>query len=177
MFIYQDYSIRPIDYNDLETLLTWRNSERVHSMMLTNHKITWDEHCNWYKNIEKFPVKLNFIYEYKSRSIGYIGYTDYDQNKKTCTLGLYLGEITDLPPKAGIMIYYVGIIYAFNQLKIKKLNMLFLENNNVSLEISRFLGFHSCRDSDYTIEKNEKNIKVVHLCLSEEEWNKNKKVN
>ena len=44
-----DYSICPIEERDLELLLNWRNSERIHSLMLTDHKITWEEHCNWFK--------------------------------------------------------------------------------------------------------------------------------
>lgn len=40
----EEYSVRPLEEKDLRLVLDWRNSERVHSKMLTDHKITWEEH-------------------------------------------------------------------------------------------------------------------------------------
>ena len=58
-----DYSMRPIEERDLELLLNWRNSERIHSLMLTDHKITWEEHYQWFKKISEYEPKRNFVFE------------------------------------------------------------------------------------------------------------------
>lgn len=34
----EEYSVRPLEEKDLRLVLDWRNSERVHSKMLTDHK-------------------------------------------------------------------------------------------------------------------------------------------
>lgn len=43
-----NYTLRPLEEKDLPIILEWRNSEKVHSKMLTDHKITWEEYYSWY---------------------------------------------------------------------------------------------------------------------------------
>lgn len=63
--IVHEYHLRPIEECDLRLLLDWRNSPKVHDMMLTDHEITWDEHYAWFKRMETEPIKRNFIFRIK----------------------------------------------------------------------------------------------------------------
>ena len=87
-----NYTLRPLEEKDLSIILDWRNSEKVHSKMLTDHKITWDEHYSWYQRMKEQPIKRNLVFEYKGKPIGYIGYTEFDEENHTCSPGAYLGE-------------------------------------------------------------------------------------
>ena len=80
-----EYSLRPLEERDLQMVLQWRNSERVHSKMLTDHKIVWEEHFAWFQRIKDNPIKRNLIFEFLGRPIGYIGYTEYDEEKGCCS--------------------------------------------------------------------------------------------
>ena len=107
-----EYSLRPLEERDLQMVLQWRNSERVHSKMLTDHKIVWEEHFAWFQRIKDNPIKRNLIFEFLGRPIGYIGYTEYDEEKGCCSPGAYLGE-TEVPIDAGITLFYMAVEYAF----------------------------------------------------------------
>lgn len=170
MFTYNQYSMRPIEYADLKMILEWRNSERIHSVMLTDHKITWKEHCNWFDEIKNNPIKLHFVFEYESRSIGYIGYSDFNQEAGTCAPGLYIGDKKDLPPEAGIVIYYMSTAYAFEKLGIKRVDHFTFQKNVAAMTINKFIGFHEFGDDNFTINKNGKEEMIIHLALTLEEW-------
>ena len=136
MFTYNQYSMRPIEYEDLKMILDWRNSERIHSVMLTDHKITWEEHSRWFEKIKNNPVKFHFVFEYESRPVGYIGYSDVDREAGTCAPGLYIGAKEDLPPEAGIIIYYMSTAYAFEKLGMKRVDHFTFKNNVAAMAIS-----------------------------------------
>ena len=61
--ILSEYTLRPIGEQDLKLVLEWRNSKRVHSQMLTDHKITWEEHYAWFQRMKEQPIKRNFVFE------------------------------------------------------------------------------------------------------------------
>ena len=170
MFTYRQYSMRPLEYEDLKMILEWRNSERVHSMMITDHKITWEEHCKWFERIKNNPVKLHFVFEYESRPIGYIGYSDVDEEAGTCAPSIYIGDKQNLPPDAGIIIYYMCAAYAFENLHMQRIDHFTLEKNVAAMTINKFIGFHEFGDDNFTINKNGKEELVIHLALTLEDW-------
>lgn len=165
-----DYSIRPIEENDLKLLLLWRNSERIHSVMLTDHKITWDEHYNWFKKISEYNPKRNFIFEYKNEPIGYIGYTDNDEKNKICSPGAYLGNNTDIIPiDAAFYLFYFTVEYAFAVLNQKALITTVFKNNKRALKIDKILGYEITECNQ--IVKNNKIEEIYILKLQKKTWN------
>ena len=102
------FSVRPLKKEDLKMVLTWRNSEKIHSVMLTDHKITWEEHCNWFEKVSRNVPCRNLIFEYRNNPIGYIGYTNYDDEGKKCSPGAYIGVDYNVPIDAGINLFYAA---------------------------------------------------------------------
>ncbi|MBQ9478490.1 MAG: GNAT family N-acetyltransferase, partial [Selenomonadaceae bacterium] len=84
------YAFREIRESDLPLLLEWRNSPRVHSKMLTDHKITWEEHKNWFKRIQDEAREGYFIFTFNGEPVGYC-----------CPGGTYLGAPDKCPRDAG----------------------------------------------------------------------------
>lgn len=137
---YGDCSIRPIEEKDLKMLLEWRNSERIHLVMLTDHKITWEEHVAWFeRNKDNNPAR-NLIFEFKGRPVGYIGYTEYDEEKKICSPGAYLGR-TDVPIDVGYSLFRIAIDYAFVELGMRFLRTEVMESNRRALKLDQMLGY------------------------------------
>lgn len=85
--------LREIEEADLETVLRWRNSERVHRVMFSDHKIAPDEHRRWFDGLKDKPDYKFFIIcdAASKKSIGIINWK-IDRAKNSCEIGIYIGE-------------------------------------------------------------------------------------
>lgn len=168
-----EYTFRALEERDLELVFKWRNSERVHSKMLTDHKITWEEHVSWFHRIKNNPVKRNLIFEFLGRPIGYIGYTEYDEEDRCCSPGAYLGEI-DVPIDAGITLFYMAVEYAFAELQMKRLETSVFKSNKIAMKIDKFLGYKEIPDGDEVFIKNGKEEVAVRMFMTKDDWDEHK---
>lgn len=135
------YSLRPIQQNDLPTLLAWRNSERISSEMLATHKITWEEHQAWFSRIRQHNPMRNFVFCYEERAIGYIGFSDWDEENSRCSSGSYLGDLNDIPIDAGLFLDYMGLDYIFSETEINKVWSYVFEHNKRAYKLNLLLGY------------------------------------
>lgn len=174
MMILGDYLMRPIAEKDLQMILEWRNSDRIHSMMLTDHQITWEEHRKWFYHIEKHTPKRNFVFEYKEEAIGYIGYTDYDAITKKCCPGAYLGKIDVAPIDAGLYLAYMSIEYAFEKLYVDEVETFVFGTNKKALKINQFIGYKQYETGPTYCVKNGEKQEIILLALHREDWLKKK---
>ncbi len=170
----EEYSVRPLEEKDLRLVLDWRNSERVHSKMLTDHKITWEEHFAWFQRSKDNPVKRNLVFCYKGRPIGYIGYTEYDDVNMICSPGVYLGD-TDVPIDAGINIAYMSMEYAFAKLNMEHLETSVFKNNKQALRVDKFLGYKEIPGKEEVYIKNGKEEVALRITISRTDWEEHKK--
>ncbi len=171
-YSYNEYVMRPIKAEDLKMILEWRNSPKIHSAMLTEHKITWDEHQKWFERMQKNLVKLNFLVSYLERPIGYIGYTDFNEEISVCNPGIYIGDATNLPSTAGITIQYMSVAYAFDRLNMKRVETYVLEKNEVAIKISKFIGYKEYSIKNCFISKNGQKEQAIYFVLTREDWEK-----
>jgi len=135
------YSMSPIREEHLEQLLEWRNSETIRSKMITDHLITMEEHRNWFKQKEKQATPLHFVFEYKGKPVGYIGYTDRDPASGICSSGLYIGDHEGLPPTSGFAIEFLMLEYAFERLDVRKLWAGVFSFNRKVIQLHELFGF------------------------------------
>ena len=112
----KDYAFRRIREKDLPLLLAWRNSPEIHSKMFTDHKITPEEHLNWFERIRLDSVPKKLVFTFKSKPVGYYAYNDFDEENHTCTLGDYIGEPATCPIDAGVFMAFLGAEYCFQKL-------------------------------------------------------------
>lgn len=170
MYYYEEYSIRPIEEKDLEMILRWRNSKRISSMMLTEHKITKNEHYNWFKKIKLYKPIRHFIFCYNNIPIGYIGFNNFNVDEKSCDYGVYLGDVNiKIPVDASLILYFFAIEYAFDILNVKIIYSKILEINISSIAFNKFIGFKFLKKD--IIEINNKKEKVYCLQLHKKDWN------
>jgi len=171
-----DYSIRPIEEKDLKQILEWRNSEKVHSQMLTDHKITWDEHYGWFKRMKEQTVIRNFVFEYRGVPVGYIGYTEYDEENHSCSPGAYLGIDIEAPNDAAICLFYTSIEYAFKFLGMLKLNTDVFADNIRALKLDKFLGYEIIKEQEHYVLKDGKKKLTYRLEIDKARWLNHKKI-
>ena len=165
-----DYSVDVITEDDLPLLLKWRNSDRIHSMMLTDHKITWDEHYNWYLTLKKNDPPRNLMFKYKNQPIGYIGYTAYNEKNKICSPGTYLGDSELVQMEAGFFLGCINIEYAFSILGMKRLETFVLKKNRRVIKANKSIGYIAVPENDKIFLKNNVEEDAAFLYLTLDNW-------
>lgn len=170
MIVIKNYSLRALEERDLRLILEWRNSNRVHEQMLTDHKITWEEHNNWFQRMKEQRIKRNFVFEYQGEPIGYIGYTEFDEEKHTCSPGAYMGENVNAPMEAALCLFYTSIEYAFTNLNMLRLNTDVFADNKRALKLDYFLGYERNSDEDHYVEKNGNKKLAYRLLMDKNKW-------
>ncbi len=169
-----DYAIREIDETDLKQLLEWRNSPEIHSKMLTDHVITWEEHLAWFNRIRNRQPVLNFAFTYQGKLAGYTGCSQFDEARKTCNPGNYLGVGLKLPLDAGLYIGELFFEYAFLSLGIlEMITEVFTDNKRV-VKLNRLAGYDIIGRKE--VLKDHAMREVTIMSLTAEEWKKRRRI-
>lgn len=165
-----DYSLESIESGHYMMLLNWRNSPQIHSKMLTDHRITENEHFAWLKRIQADPVKKNFIFSYKGTPSGYVGYSDFNENPSSCSPSVYLAPKAELPKNAGLYLFYLMNEYAFSRLNITVIKTEVFKDNKAAVLLNRLTGYEEDGGSEETIIKDGERKIVKHFALDKEQW-------
>ena len=165
-----EYALRPLCEDDLRMVLNWRNSPRVHAKMLTDHKITWEEHVNWFRRIQNDPIKRHFIFTYNDKSVGYVAYNAFDSEKHTCEPGVYIADPKSCPVDADTVMAALLAEYGYTKLGIERMNFDILASNKRVVKLNQLYGCVVERDKDYYVEKDGKRQLVLCGYGTKEMW-------
>lgn len=166
----EKYALRPLEEADLHMVLAWRNSPHIHAQMLTDHQISWEEHSAWFARIKSARPARNLIFLYEGRAVGYIGYTEYDEENKCCSPGAYLGETEALPLDAGLQLFYMCLDYAFGELKMRKVETSVFADNRKAVTLDEFLGYKRLAGKEEYLVKNGQQKLTYRYAMSRETW-------
>jgi UDP-4-amino-4,6-dideoxy-N-acetyl-beta-L-altrosamine N-acetyltransferase len=169
MFNYDNFSIRPIEINDKDQILQWRNSERVRRNMYNDYLISQQEHDAWFaRALAEIPVP-NLIFSHQGRGIGFISFMNISAANGRCYWSFYLGE-ADVPLGAGSVMEFFSLDYAFINLKIRKLCCEVFFFNKSVIKLHKKFGFvQEGRFVDHYL-KNEKYEDIVCLAKFRTNW-------
>lgn len=165
------YRLRPMRREDLRRVLDWRNSERVHSKMLTNHQITWEEHVAWFERHETDTPSHALVFEHDGRPIGYAGYTEFDEAQQSCSPSAYLGETEAVPMDAGLTLFYECLAYAFDELGMERVETSVFADNRKAIKIDEFLGYQRL-PGEISYEKQGERKNAYRYAMTKEDWEK-----
>jgi len=79
--------LRPITEADLEDLLRWRNHPQVRRAMITQHRISREEHFSWWERYRKDKTRHWYISRKRQAASGGL-FLDLDAGKKSCWWGI-----------------------------------------------------------------------------------------
>ncbi len=164
------YRLRQMRREDLRMVLGWRNSERVHSRMLTDHKITWEEHVAWFERHAEDTPPHALVFELDGRPLGYAGYTEFDEAHHSCSPGAYIGETEDVPMDAGLTLFFFCIDYAFQELAMERLETSVFADNRKARKIDEFLGYERLEGVDICYEKGGTKKKAYRYAMTKDAW-------
>ena len=146
----------------------WRNSEDVKRCMYSDYNISEDEHKKWLDSLVDNYKQQVFIVFYAGHPVGVVSLNNINTRHKTSDWGFYLYH-KEMPP-IGVVVEYKLIDYAFNTLKLDKLNCGVLETNSAIIKLHEKFGFKKEGIRRKSIIKNNEKVDVILLGLLREEW-------
>ena len=149
-------SIRQMTENDLELVLDWRNQEVVRMNMYNYHLITLEEHRDWFEKCKSRLDVVNLMFEIDGQAKGVISFSKIDTQSCTAEWAFYSGDLNTRG--VGTFMELCALKYAFNVLKLRKLNCEVLSFNEKVIKFHKKFGFE------------EEGVKRAHYCRGESEF-------
>lgn len=160
----------PIEESHLETIRKWRNSEEVNKYMYNENYITAEQQRNWYESIVATKDEKHWIVQSDDKYVGVVNIKKIDRINGNAEWAFYLGDIESRGKGAGVLIEYMLLDYAFNELKLNKLNCAVLSFNDKVIELHKKFGFVEEGILRKQIKKNAEYVDVVLLGMTRDEW-------
>lgn len=134
-----DMALRPITADDLELILTWRNSPHVRYASLDQHLITLEEHHTWFERTKTSSRCRCMLFYDDSLPIGAGTFTEIDGSARSARWGFYTAP--GAPKGTGTRLCTALLNYAFDELPIDSLYGVVLMTNQPSVRLHEKLGF------------------------------------
>lgn len=136
---WNDYSLRFLEKADLAQVLEWRNSAPVRNSMLSSQPISWKQHAAWFEHLDP-EANRYLVFQHREKKLGLVYLNSIDFKTLACEWGFYLGE-KGLPRGTGLIMGFLGLGYAFEELNMETVNAKVLASNRISLNYHQRLGF------------------------------------
>jgi len=129
-----DDKLVPMTDLDLDHVLKWRNAPHVRQNMYSQHKISPDEHRNWWQLVKDRDDRRYYIFERSGIASGFASLSDIDQVNGTASWAFFAAE--DAEKGTGTLMEQAVLTKAFSELGLRKLCCEVLDFN------SRVVAFH-----------------------------------
>ncbi len=163
------YGLRAIHRTDFELLLEWRNSNRVRSMMLTDHIIPRNEHLSWFAGLSTRKDAIYRVFQMNAQPCGLVYFTDIQPDTHACTWGFYLG-FPDLPKGTGTVMCRMGLTLAFDAFGLYQINSECMAYNKPSIAIHQKLGFSLSGRKIKRRPHSREQVEVLSFNISKKTW-------
>ena len=152
----------------LDIVLSWRNDPKVRENMYTYHEISTEEHQNWFETLSNDHARKYFVCELDDELCGLIGYTQIDLVSRSASWVFYSGDTN----KRGIgsMMEVAALDYAFDVMKLHKLNCEVLEFNESVIKFHKKHGFKVEGRFKKHYFKNDKYWDIYRLAIFAKDW-------
>ncbi|MDT0693614.1 GNAT family protein [Staphylococcus chromogenes] len=127
--------LRPIEFDDVSILHTWRNDESLFSQLGSGYfPVSKSEMETWMSNYSKLDKNnVRLIIQFEMRPVGYISLTNINYLNKNAELGIYIGENNMRGKGVAKEALKKLEIFAKNHLGLKKIKLLVNDNNDTAL--------------------------------------------
>jgi UDP-4-amino-4,6-dideoxy-N-acetyl-beta-L-altrosamine N-acetyltransferase len=131
-------AIRPMQTQDLEMVLAWRNHPAIRQHMLTQHLISLDEHRQWFERANNNAQRKIMLVEHDHIPYGLVHFTGVSPHASV-DWGFYVAP--DAPKGSGTLLGQSALVFAFKELQVHKLCGQVMEDNAASIRFHERLGF------------------------------------
>ncbi|MEA1960098.1 MAG: GNAT family protein [Bacillota bacterium] len=164
----EDSQLRPINKEDLKTVLHWRNTKHVRSSMISNRFVALDELTEWYDTLAQKEA-LCLLFEIGRIPVGLSTFSHINQLHDTALCSFYLGRI-DLPDSCSLLQAYLSLNYGFQNLHLRKTSRKLSSSHQKEISFLRKLGFvqEGCLRKHYQRQGQYEDL--IILSLFNEQW-------
>lgn len=162
--------LRPMNENDLELVLSWRNHPDIRRFMYTTHEIPLAEHRRWFAEAKGKAGTYLRVYELDGKPIGFVN-VSLTRFPHVADWGFYVAPHAS--KGTGRLLGEAALAFIFQVLGLHKLCGQALAFNEASIEFHNKLGFAEegrLRDQYFDGEQYHE---VVCFGLLANEWQPN----
>ncbi len=157
-----------MEEGDLRTVLSWRNSDRIRRVSLTDHEISWEEHLAWYEGSKTDESRELMVFELSHQLTGVVIFSSIDRRAGSSEWGFYLGR-SDVPRGSASIMGFLAMEHAFGALALECVIGEAFVSNESSLRYHRRLGFEE-NDGGHRIEKAGKMHELARFEITADRW-------
>ena len=128
-----------LNKDDLALALRMRNHESIRYWMHNKNIISDEEHENFIYKLESSTTERYFLIKFKKAVLGSISFTKIKPNV-SIDFGIYTNPFSD-QTGSGRLLEEVASTYAFEQLKVKEINLQVYEDNKRAIDFYFKSGF------------------------------------
>lgn len=138
-------NLRPINEEDTDLVVQWRNSEFVKKNFLYRGEFTAEIHNNWLKTKVETGEVIQFIIEYadgeNKKLVGSAYLRDIDYENSCAEFGIFIGEKSFLGKGIGSETAKLMLDFAHNELGLHRVFLRLLVENISAYKAYRKAGF------------------------------------
>ena len=137
-------ALRPMEYEDCEAIVRWRNNERVREHYVYRERFTLEGQRRYFHDkVEKGLVWQYMICERarENRPIGCMVFTDWEPDKNQIEYGLFIGEDDAAGKGYGTEAIRLGMTHAFRRFGVGKVVCRIFTDNLPSLASNEKAGY------------------------------------
>lgn len=157
---------RPINVDDTDMVLKWRNSEAIRNNFIYRREITREDHLSWLRNRVETGEVIQFIIIEKDTDtpIGSVYVRDIDRDRMTGEYGIFIGEEDARGRGYGTETAKAMVKYFFEDLKFNKLTLRVLAKNKAAARSYENAGFKADETKSITINYTDTDIIFMSVC-------------
>lgn len=155
--------LRPIDFQDTENILKWRNSQAVKKYFCMQEDLTKEQHEWWLENRVKTGQTIQFIIHDKQNDLdlGTVYVRNIDVEHSNGEFGIYIGDSERRNAGIGSMAMELICNYMFEEKDMHKIYLRVLESNKRAISVYVKNGFQQegvFKDHVYSKENGYQNV-------------------
>lgn len=135
--------LRFLTRDDTSLIVKWRNTERVRKNFIYQELFTEEGHLRWFDTMLETGKAVQFLIVEKQtdRPIGSVYFRDISKEHKKAEYGIFIGEEDAAGKGYGTETAKLAIQYGFNQMKLHKIILRALAENQQAIKSYENAGF------------------------------------
>ena len=160
-------TLRRMNEADLEQVLSWRNSYSVRENMFNQHKISYEEHEEWFRNLSAYPDQHHLLVFEKMSGI--CGFISFEQSQYGyATWGFY--KAPESGRGVGFDMCTEALSYAFDKIEVNKVVGQVIDFNVKSIDFHKKIGFKQESELREHYFRSDKYYNILSFGLLKAEW-------
>lgn len=161
--------LRPLRQDDLQTVWTWRNSDRIRAVSLDDREIPWEEHVAWFERSKTDPSRQSMLFECGGKPTGVVNFVDIDPDSGSAAWGFYLGDL-EAPKGSATAMGFLALDHGFVTLRLQRIFGKAFASNEASSRYHRRLGFVEIEERRERIARGEGEVELLCFELTSDRW-------